>query len=93
MCANRFVRCGRTAVVGAGMIPGLSDLLPQVLASLRFQRANRMTAWLGGVGRFTETAGFDYLRSLHDGFGEANAANPSALTFTARQPRSRRPPK
>jgi Saccharopine dehydrogenase NADP binding domain len=64
---------GRTAVVSAGMMPGLSGLLPRCLAS-GFDRPVRLTAYAGGRGRLTPAAASDYLAALGDGAGEPLAA-------------------
>src|SRR5207302_8403929 len=44
---------GRTALPGAGMMPGLSELLPRVLAHDHPRRTAHLRAWCGGRGRFT----------------------------------------
>lgn len=56
----------RAAVVSAGLMPGLSGLLPRCLAA-GFDRPIRLTAYAGGVGRLTPASAADYLASLADG--------------------------
>jgi hypothetical protein len=51
---------GRTAVVSAGLMPGLSGLLPRCLAAC-FDRPVRLTGYAGGLGRLTPAAAADYL--------------------------------
>jgi hypothetical protein len=60
----------RTAVVSAGLMPGLSGLLPRCLAA-GFDRPLRLTAYSGGVGRLTPASAADYLASLADGRASA----------------------
>jgi len=61
---------GRTAVVAAGLMPGLSGLLPRCLAA-RFDRPMRLTGYAGGLGRLTPAAAADYLAA---GSGQPLAA-------------------
>lgn len=65
---------GRTALLAAGMYPGLSGLLPRFLAAQGFDRLTGLTAYVGGCDRLSSIAAIDYLDSLTNGFGEANAA-------------------
>jgi len=60
---------GRTAVVSAGMMPGLTGLLPRYLATTLAAPAVAMLGWIGGRDVFTATAAADYLRA-GEGFGE-----------------------
>ncbi|MEZ0073177.1 hypothetical protein [Planotetraspora sp. GP83] len=60
-----------TAVVSAGMMPGLSGLLPHVLLS-GFPEAETLTGYVGGRDTITEVAAVDYLGA--DAYGEAMAA-------------------
>jgi hypothetical protein len=62
-----------TAVVSAGMTPGLSGLLPRMLAGSGFDRARRLVVRHGGSERFTTTAAVDYLDALGTGYGTAGA--------------------
>ncbi|WP_246179116.1 saccharopine dehydrogenase NADP-binding domain-containing protein [Actinomadura decatromicini] len=55
---------GRAAVLAAGMMPGLSALLPRALAE-RVERPSRLVAHVGGLDRFTRAAALDYVASLH----------------------------
>jgi Saccharopine dehydrogenase NADP binding domain len=63
-----------TVIVSAGMMPGLSGLLPRWLASHGFDRLDRLTAYVGGLDRFTLAAAGDYLASLRNGYGESLAS-------------------
>jgi hypothetical protein len=63
----------RAAVVSAGMMPGLSALLPRALAD-RLDRVTALRSFVGGVDRFTAGAAGDYAASILDGFGESLAA-------------------
>ncbi len=64
----------RTVIVSAGMMPGLSGLLPRWVAGHGFERLDRLTAYVGGLDRFTTAAAGDYLASLRNGYGEPLAA-------------------
>lgn len=64
----------RVAVLAAGMSPGLTGLLPRLLAGPPFTRVERLTGYAGGRDRFTPAAAADYLASLTDGYGLAGAA-------------------
>ena len=64
----------RPVVLSAGMMPGLTGVLPRALARLRFDAVARLTAFVGGCDRLTETAAVDYLATLVGGFGEPFAA-------------------
>ncbi|GGL51484.1 saccharopine dehydrogenase NADP-binding domain-containing protein [Planomonospora parontospora] len=54
---------GRAAVLAAGMMPGLSALLPRALAR-GAGRPVRLVARVGGLDRFTRAAALDYVASL-----------------------------
>jgi hypothetical protein len=69
-----WVAAGRTAVLSAGMIPGLSGLLPKWLAQQGFARARDLTAYVCLKDRFTPAAAREYLLSLSNGYGESLAA-------------------
>lgn len=58
----------RRVLVAAGMLPGLSALLPRLLAR-EFDRPVSLLAYVGGIDRFTAGAAGDYLASLRNGFG------------------------
>lgn len=62
------------AVVGAGISPGLTGLLPRWLAAQLPEPPLRLRAWCGGLQEFTPAAADDMLASLHDGYGIALAA-------------------
>ena len=64
----------RTALLAAGMYPGLSGLLPRFLAARGFDRVSCLTAYIGGCDYLSHTAATDYLESVKNGFGEADAA-------------------
>lgn len=64
----------RTALLAAGMYPGLSGLLPRFLAAQGFDQVTGLTAYIGGCDRLSRIAATDYLDSLTNGFGETNAA-------------------
>ncbi|MES9537726.1 saccharopine dehydrogenase NADP-binding domain-containing protein [Actinomadura sp. NPDC000600] len=53
----------RAAVLAAGMMPGLSALLPRALAE-GADRPARLVAHVGGLDRFTRAAALDYIASL-----------------------------
>jgi hypothetical protein len=60
-----------SAIISAGMMPGLTGILPRALAAT-VSRPVRLTGWVGGRDRFTVTAAEDYLASAAD-FGQALA--------------------
>ncbi len=62
------------AVVGAGISPGLTGLLPRWLATRLPEPPVRLRAWCGGLQEFTPAAAADMLASLDDGHGVALAA-------------------
>jgi hypothetical protein len=74
--ARTRLRPGRTAVVSAGMMPGLSGLLPRSLAAVADLDGapEGLLAYAGGCSRITPAAAADYLASLDGGFGEPLAA-------------------
>jgi len=53
-------RPGWRAVISAGMLPGLTGVLPRLVAP-GLTPPLRLTGWVGGRDRFTETAALDYL--------------------------------
>lgn len=59
---------GRSAVVSAGMLPGLSGLLPLDLVG-EFDSIDRVTGYAGGIERFSPAGAEDFLASLSNGFG------------------------
>jgi hypothetical protein len=63
----------QAAVLSAGMLPGLTGLLPRALAASELDEPSRMTGYVGGRDRFTFTAATDYLASLQNGFGRSSA--------------------
>ncbi|AGP53602.1 saccharopine dehydrogenase NADP-binding domain-containing protein [Streptomyces rapamycinicus] len=58
----------RTAVLSAGLVPGLSGLLPGLLAG-SMARPLRFTGAYAGLGALTHTGALDYLLSLDRGYG------------------------
>ncbi|TCK25719.1 saccharopine dehydrogenase NADP-binding domain-containing protein [Pseudonocardia endophytica] len=63
------------AVLNAGMFPGLSGLLPRCLyRAERFDRADRLLGYVGGIDRFTPGAAGDYVESLFSGSSEGGVA-------------------
>ncbi len=65
---------GRTAVLNAGMMPGLTGLLPVWLARHGFDELSRLTAYVGTMDRLTPAGAADYLLSLGGGHGDPGAA-------------------
>ncbi|MCW5260615.1 NAD-dependent epimerase/dehydratase family protein [Verminephrobacter eiseniae] len=66
--------CGdRRLLLSAGMMPGLTALLPRFLAA-GLDGPLRLTAFAGGLDRFTRTAAGDYVDSLRNGYGTPLAA-------------------
>lgn len=59
----------RTALVTAGMMPGLSGLLPRWLA-LKVPRPQKLHAYVGGRDRLSPATATDYLLSLGSDLGE-----------------------
>lgn len=64
---------GRSAVLSAGMMPGLTGLLPRLLVTDE-DKPEALTGWVGGCDTFTRTAALDYLDASAAGFGEPLAA-------------------
>ncbi|MFD9895051.1 saccharopine dehydrogenase NADP-binding domain-containing protein [Amycolatopsis sp. NPDC059027] len=64
---------GRTAVLSAGVLPGLSGLLPRWLAGQYPGRPRRLLCYMGGLDHFPPAGAADFLASLHNGFGESLA--------------------
>lgn len=65
----QILSAGARVVLSAGMMPGLSALLPRYLARTGLRRITRLTAYVGGLDRFTPAAAADYLASLGNGYG------------------------
>ncbi|WP_345197476.1 saccharopine dehydrogenase NADP-binding domain-containing protein, partial [Streptomyces lavendulae] len=64
----------RTAVLSAGLSPGLTGLLPRLLADGRHPPgAARFTGCHVSLGALTRTGAIDYLLSLDRGYGTARA--------------------
>lgn len=64
---------GRTAVLSAGLAPGLSGLLPALLSE-GLAEVIRFRGCYAGLGAFTRTGAADYLLSLERGYGTSMAA-------------------
>ncbi|MFD7912490.1 saccharopine dehydrogenase NADP-binding domain-containing protein [Streptomyces sp. NPDC059752] len=62
-----------TAVITAGMQPGLTGLLPRHLCST-MSRPQRLTAYVGTMDRLTPAGAADYLLSMGGAYGEARGA-------------------
>ncbi|MGA9872694.1 MAG: saccharopine dehydrogenase NADP-binding domain-containing protein, partial [Rhodococcus sp. (in: high G+C Gram-positive bacteria)] len=62
----------RTAIFSAGAMPGLSGLLPRLIA--RDRPLRRLESYVGGVARFTPLSAADGLLTRGDRFGEAMAS-------------------
>ncbi|MFJ3937492.1 saccharopine dehydrogenase NADP-binding domain-containing protein [Streptomyces parvus] len=73
-------RDGRTVVLSAGALPGLSSLLPRWLAAQGLDGAGELTAYCGGLESCSPTVAHDLMLSLTSGgadgaaYGEALAA-------------------
>ncbi|MFE1854897.1 saccharopine dehydrogenase NADP-binding domain-containing protein [Streptomyces sp. NPDC059489] len=73
-------REGRTVVLSAGALPGLSSLLPRWLAGQGLDSASALTAYCGGLETCSPTVAHDLMLSLTSGgadgaaYGEALAA-------------------
>ncbi|MDH6577690.1 saccharopine dehydrogenase NADP-binding domain-containing protein [Kitasatospora sp. MAP5-34] len=72
---------GRSAVLSAGMLPGLSGLLPRWLAGQQPGGAGRLTVWTGGLDRCSPTVAADLVLSL--GGDRAGAAVPFGESLAA----------
>ncbi|MDI3419576.1 saccharopine dehydrogenase NADP-binding domain-containing protein [Streptomyces luteolus] len=64
----------RRAVLSAGMLPGLSGLLPRRLARHRALADARLAVWTGGLERCSRTVAADLMLSLGDGPDAVSAA-------------------
>jgi hypothetical protein len=62
-----------TAILSAGMMPGLSSMLARWLAR-ELDSVERLTAYIGTMDHLTPAGAGDYLLSLGGGFGTAQAA-------------------
>jgi hypothetical protein len=65
---------GRSAVLGAGLQPGLTGLLPRWLAAQGFTRVQGLTSYFGLRDQFTAVAADDFLQGAVDGSSEPLAA-------------------
>ncbi|GAA4076180.1 saccharopine dehydrogenase NADP-binding domain-containing protein [Nonomuraea soli] len=64
---------GAVAVFSAGMLPGLTGLLPRHLARFAPGGADRLDVYTGGLDRLTPAAAVDVLLAGREGHGEAMA--------------------
>lgn len=64
---------GRRALVTAGMMPGLTGLLPRWLAKLSPVPPRKLVAYVGVMDRLTPAGATDYLLSLRDRDEESQA--------------------
>lgn len=71
--AARWTAAGRTAVLSAGALPGLSALLPRALAA-RTARPTRLDAYVGGAQPLTPAAAGDVLLGRGPEHGTPSAA-------------------
>jgi Saccharopine dehydrogenase NADP binding domain len=62
------------ALLSAGMMPGLTAMIPRWVARLEFDRVDALTAYVRLRNRFTHAAAVDYLLSEQRGYGESLAA-------------------
>ncbi len=69
----RLAESGRRALVTAGMMPGLTGLLPRWLAGSDFSRPHRLVAYVGVMDRLTPAGAVDYLLSLRSRDEESQA--------------------
>ena len=65
---------GRCAVLGAGLQPGLTGLLPRWLAAHAFTQVRELTSYFGLRDQFTDVAADDFLQGAMDGSSEPLAA-------------------
>ncbi|GGW20691.1 epimerase [Streptomyces capoamus] len=65
---------GRAAVLTAGMMPGLTGLLPRWLAAQGVEEPHRLLGYVGTMDRLTPAGAGDYLLSLGGAYGEAQSA-------------------
>ncbi|OEV05741.1 saccharopine dehydrogenase NADP-binding domain-containing protein [Streptomyces oceani] len=78
-----------TAVVSAGVQPGVSGILPRWLAAEHLDTVSHALIYAGGLEHVTPAAAGDYLISLGDGHGDALAAwRGGRIEYRALQPLS-----
>lgn len=63
-----------TVVLSAGMIPGLTGLLPRYLAGLGFTRVDRLTVYHGVRDRIGRAGAYDFVAGIAEGGDESFAA-------------------
>jgi hypothetical protein len=64
-----FLERGLMAILSAGLMPGLSGLLPRWLAQSGFDRVRDATAYFCIRDNFSPSSARDFLLSLRDGYG------------------------
>ncbi|MGI5195767.1 saccharopine dehydrogenase NADP-binding domain-containing protein [Streptomyces sp. CA-288835] len=69
-----WAAAGRSAVLSAGLQPGLTGLLPRWAAARDFDEVHRLSAYLCVRDHFTATAAEDYLQAAAEGRTEMLAA-------------------
>ncbi|MFI6491064.1 saccharopine dehydrogenase NADP-binding domain-containing protein [Streptomyces sp. NPDC050564] len=74
LSARDLAARGRTAVLTAGMMPGLTGLLPRWLAAQGVDAPERLLGYVGTMDRLTPAGAGDYLLSLGGAYGEAQSA-------------------
>ncbi|CAM3691218.1 Saccharopine dehydrogenase [Vibrio aerogenes CECT 7868] len=68
-----------SVITGAGVFPGLSELLPMAMASRYFDNVSTLHAAAGGLEPCSKGAGIDILMSAVAGYGQATGADLTAL--------------
>ena len=80
--ALQFDATRRSALIGAGMQPGLSEMLPRIITR-DFDPGATLTVHAGGLDHMTDTAAEDYMQLLRSDFGAINTiwldGRPAAL--------------
>jgi hypothetical protein len=64
---------GRVAIIGAGVHPGLSELIPRWLAAQRIEPPLILTSYIGTFDRMTPASAHEFVLSLAAGHGGAHA--------------------
>ncbi|SHO57791.1 NAD-dependent epimerase/dehydratase family protein [Vibrio quintilis] len=69
----------RSVITGAGVFPGLSELLPLAMADRYFDNVSTLHAAAGGLEPCSKGAGIDILMSAVAGYGQAAGADLTEL--------------